>query len=89
MDYQTYRTTTKPTQKQKTLTRNYFAQHNYNYVIRPQTNKPPLTNTQNHLSPQKQNFQQTISNSVNFKDYPRISQDQSENYPFFQQNKKQ
>ena len=39
----------------------------------------------------KTNFQQPTTTSVNFHDYPRTSEDQSENYPFFQQkkNKKQ
>ena len=33
------------------------------------------------------NIPQTTSNSVNFHDQPRSSQEQSEKYPFFQQNK--
>ena len=44
-------------------------------------------NTQNYLYSQSQNIPQTTSNSVNFHDQPRSSQDQSENYPIFQQNK--
>ena len=89
MDYQTFRPITKPTQKQRTFTRNNFAEHNYNYVNRhrPQTTKPSSANTQNHLFPQRQNFQQPTSNSVIFDDYPRVSQDQSENYPFFSKTK--
>ena len=79
---------TKPTQKQRTITRNNFAEHNYKYVNRPQTTKPPRANTQNHLFLQRQNFQQPSSNFVNFNDYPRISQDQCENYPFFSKIKK-
>ena len=78
---------TKPTQKQRTFTRNNFAEHNYNYVNRPRTTKPPRTNTRNHLFSQRQTFQKPTSNSINFNNYPRISQDQSEDYPFFQQNK--
>ena len=39
MDYQTFRPMTKPIQKQKTFTRNNFAEHNYNYV-----------NNHNHLN---------------------------------------
>ena len=78
---------TKPIQKQRTLTRNNFVEHNYNYVNRPQTSKPSRPNTQNHLFSPRQNFQHLTANSVKFYDYPRISQDQSENYPFFQQNK--
>ena len=78
---------TKPTQKQRTFTRNNFAENNYNYVNRPQTSEPPRTNTQNHLFSLRQNFQQPTTNSVNFYNYPRISRDQSKNYPIFQQNK--
>ena len=87
MDYQTFRPMTKPTQKQRTFTRINFAEHNDNDVNRPQTTKPSLANRQNHLFSQRQNFQQPTSNSVSFNDYPRVSQDHSENYPFFQQNK--
>ena len=47
MDYQTYRPMTKPSQKRKIFTRNNFAEHNYNYVNRPQTTQPFRTNTQN------------------------------------------
>ena len=88
MNYQTFGPMTKPTQKQRTFTRNIFAEHNYNYVNRPQKTKSSRANTQNHLFSQRQNFQQPTSNSVNFNDYPRVSQDQSENYPFFQQKTK-
>ena len=42
---------------------------------------------QNHLFSQRQNFQQPTSKSVNFNDNQRNSQDPSENYPFFHQNK--
>ena len=66
MDYQTFISMTKPTQKQRTLTRNNFAEHNYNYVNRPQTTKPSHANTQNYLFSQRQIFQQTSSNSVSF-----------------------
>ena len=78
---------TKPTQKQRIFTTNNFAKHNHNYVNRPKTSKLPRTNTQNHLFSQRHNFQHPTTNSVNFIDYPRISQNQSDNYPFFQQNK--
>ena len=87
MDHQTFRPMTKPTQKQRTFTRNNFAEHTYNYVNRPQRSKSPRTNTQNQLFSQRQKFQHPTTNSVNFNNYPRISQDQSENYPFFQQIK--
>ena len=75
-------------QKQRTFTRNKFAEHNYNYVNGPQTTKPPRTNTQSQLFFLRRRVQQPTSNSVNFNEYPRISQDQSESYPFFQQNKR-
>ena len=88
MDYQTFRPMTKPTQKQRKVTRNNFAEHNYNYVNRPQTTKPSRANTQNLLFSQRQNFQQPTSSSVNFNGYPPFSQDQSKNYPFFQQKTK-
>ena len=65
MDYQTIRPETKPTQKQRTFTRNNFAELNYNYVNRPQTTKPSRANTKNHKFSQKVNFQQPSSNSVN------------------------
>ena len=44
MDCQTFRSMTKPTQKQRTFTRNNFAENIYNYVNRPQTTKPSLAN---------------------------------------------
>ena len=78
---------TKPSQKRKTFTRNNFAEHNYNYVNRPQTTQPSRTNTQNYLFSQGSIFPQPASNSVNFHDYPEISQDKSENYPFLQHNR--
>ena len=77
----------KPTQKQRTFTRNNLAEHNFNYVNRPQTSKSFRPNNHNHLFSQKQNFRQVTTTKVNSHDYPRISQDQSENYPFFQQNR--
>ena len=66
MDYQTFRSMEKQTQKQRFFSGNTFAEHNYNYVNRPQTTKPPRTNTKNHSFSQRQNFQQPTSNSVNF-----------------------
>ena len=87
MDYETFRPMKKPAQKQRLFTRNNFAEHNSNFVKKPQTTKPPCKNTQNHLFSQRQNSQQPSSNSVNFNNYPRVSQDQSKNYQFFQQNK--
>ena len=61
----------KPLKTRKTFTRNNFAEYNYNYVTPSQTIHPPRINT----------------NSVNFHDYSHTSQDQNENYPFFQQNR--
>ena len=52
-----------------------------------QITQPSRTSTENLLFSQRQNFQQPSSNSASFHDYQQISQDQSENYPFFQQNK--
>ena len=80
MDYQTFRSVTKPSYKQQTLHGNSFAEHNYNYVKGPKTAKPK-TNTQ--IFAQSQNIPQPNSNSVNFYDQPQASQEQSENYPFF------
>ena len=78
---------TKPPQKQRIFTRNNFAEHNYNYVNRSQTSKPPRTNPHNRSFSQRQNPQQHTSNFVIFNDNPRIPTDPSENYPFFQKNK--
>ena len=85
MDYQKFRTVTKPSYKKQTSHRHKFAEHDYNYVNGPKTTKPK-TNTQNFFS-QNQNIPQPTLNLVNFYDQPRSSQEQSENYPFFQQNK--
>ena len=89
MDYQTYRSMTKPLKTRKTFTRNNFAEHNYNYVSPSQTTHPKKTQlkTLNQLISQKPNFPITSTNSVNFHDCPHPSQDQSENYPFFKQNR--
>ena len=78
---------TKPPQKQRIFTRSNFAEHNYNYLNRSQTSKPPRTNPHNHSFSQRQNSQQQTPNFVNFNDDPQNSTDPSENYPFFQQNK--
>ena len=87
MDYQTYRPMTKQTHRQRTFTRCNFAEHNYNYVHPSKTTHPPRIHKQNHLFSQKLNFPMTSTNSVNFHDYPHPSQDPSEIYPFFQQNR--
>ena len=49
MNYQTYRPITKPTQKQRTLTRSNFAEHNFKYLKPSKTTHPPRINRQNHL----------------------------------------
>ena len=41
MDYQTYRPMTKPSKTRKTFTRNFFGEHNYNYVNQSKTNQIP------------------------------------------------
>ena len=87
MDFQTYRPMTKPTHRQRTFTRSNFAEHNYNYVNPSKTTHSPRIQEQNHLFSQKSNFPMTSTNAVNFHDYPLPSQDHSENYPFFQQNR--
>ena len=87
MDNQTFRPLTKPPQKQKIFTRSNFAEHNYKYVNRSQTSKPPRTNQHICSFSQRQFPQQHTSSFVNFNDNPRIPTDPSENYPFFQQNK--
>ena len=90
MDYQTYRPMTKPSKTRKTFTKNTFAEHNYNYVHQAKNNQPPpKKNTQNlnHVCSHYWNLPNTSTNSVNFPDNPRPTQDHSENYPFFQQNK--
>ena len=78
---------TKPPQKQRIFTRSNVAEHNYNYVKRSQTSKPPRTNQHNRSFSQRQNFQQQTSNFVIFNDNQRNPTDPSENYPFFQQEK--
>ena len=88
MDYQTFRPMTKPPQKQRIITRCNFAEHNYNYVKRSQTSKPPRTNPHNRSFSQRQNFQQKTSNFGNFNDHQRIPTDPSKNYLFFQQKKR-
>ena len=47
VNYQPFRPMTKPIKK--IFTRNNFAEHDYNYVNRPQTSKTSPPNTQNHL----------------------------------------
>ena len=62
MDYQTFRTLTKPSEKQRTFYRNNFAEYNYYYVNRPKKQNPlvqiPKT-TYNHKVKLNNNHQQT------------------------------
>ena len=53
MGYQTFRSMTKPPQKQRIFTRSNFAEHNYNYVKRSQTTKSPRTNPHNRSFAQR------------------------------------
>ena len=55
-----------------------------------QNKSTPQKNTQhlNHVCSHYWNLANTSTNSVNFPDNPHPPQDYSENYPFFQQNKK-
>ena len=89
MDYQTYRPMTIPSKTRKPSTRNTFAEHNYNYAHKLRTNQPPRKNSQNlnHVCSNYWNPPKTSTNSVNFPDNLQPTQDYSENYPFFQQNK--
>ena len=66
MVYQTYRPMTKPTQKRKTITRNNFAEHKYNYVNRSQTTQPFRINTQNQLIFTKTKFSTTSLKNSKF-----------------------
>ena len=78
---------TKLLKTRKTFTRNHFAEQNYIYVNLSKTTHSPRIKTQNHLFSQKSKFPFNSINSVNFHDYPHLSQDHGENYPFFQQNR--
>ena len=66
MDYQTFRLVTKPSDKQQTLQRKIFAEHNYNNVNVPKTTKPKQ-NTQ--IFAQSQNITKLTSKTVNFHDH--------------------
>ena len=89
MDYQTYRPMTVPSKTRKSFTGNTFAEHNYNYAHKQRTNQALRKKTQNlnHVCSHYWNPPKTSTNSVNFPDNPRPTQDYTENYPFFQQNK--
>ena len=87
MDYQTYRPMTIPSKTRKTFTRNNFAEHNYNYTHPSKTNYSPRKNFNNYTRSRNWDNPMTQTNSVNFQTNLHPSQDRSENYPFFQQNK--
>ena len=89
MDYQTYRPMTIPSKTRKMFTRNTLAENNYNYAHKPRTNQPPRKNTQNlnHVCSHCCYLPKKLTNSVIFPDNPQPTQDYSEKYPFFQQNK--
>ena len=78
-----------PSKTRRTFTRNNFAEHNYNYTHSSKTNYPPRNNN-NHdqIRSRYWNNPMATTNSVNFQANPHPPQDHSENYPFFQQNKK-
>ena len=80
---------TVPSKTRKSITRNTFAEYNYNYAHKQRTNQPSQKNKQNlnHVCSQYWNLPKTSTNSVNFPENPRPTQDYTENYPFFQQNK--
>ena len=89
MDYQTYRPMTIPSKTRKPFTRNTFAEQIYNYAHQQKTNQPPQKNTQilNHVCSHYWNLPKTLTNSENFPENPQPTQDYTENYPFFQQQK--
>ena len=87
MDYQTYRPMTIPSKTRKTFTRNNFADHNYNYTHPSKTNYQPRKNFSNYTRSRNWDNSMAPPNSVNFQTNLHPSQDRSENYPFFQQNK--
>ena len=89
MDHQTYRPMTIPSKTRKTFTRNNFAEHNYNYTHPSKTNYPPRKIFNNYTRSRNWDNPMAQTNSVNFQTNLHPSQDRSENYPFFQQNKKQ
>ena len=83
MDYSTFRPVIKLSYKQQTSHRNNFAENNYNYVNGTKTTKSSKMITQKYLFSQSQNIPQTTSNSVNFHDQPRSSQEQVKITHFF------
>ena len=88
-DFQTYKPMIRPPRPQRTFTRNNFAEHNYNYTHPPRTNNSPRKPNSNHNNIYSRNWERPITsnNPVNFQSNQRSTQDYSEIYPFFQQNK--
>ena len=88
MDYQTYRPMTRPPKPRRTFTRNNFAEHNYNYTHPPRAHYSPRKPNNIHVYSHYWDKSTTTNNLVNFQPNQHPTQDYSENYPFFQQNKK-
>ena len=88
MDYQTYKPMTVPSKTRRTFKRNTFAEHNYNYTHSSKTKYPPRKTNNNHVCSHYWDNPMTTTNSVKFRTNSHPPQDRSENYPFFQQNKK-
>ena len=65
-----------------------FTEHSYNYVNRSKTTKPSNMNTQNYSFSQSQNIPQLTSNSLNFNEQARSSQDQTKKLPIFSTKQK-
>ena len=87
MDYQTIRPMTRPTKPRKIFTRSNFAEQNYNYTHPSKTNHSPRKTNNNHVYSHYWDKPMTTHSSVIFKSNQYPPQDNSENYPFFQQNK--
>ena len=77
---------TKQSKLRKTFTRSNFAEHNYNYAHSSKANYLPRKNI-NHVCSHYWDNPMTTTNSLNFQTNSHPPQDQSENYPFFKQNK--
>ena len=87
MDYQTYRSLTRPPKPRRTFTRNNFAEHNYNYTHPPRAHYSPRIPNNTHVYSHYWDKPTTTNNPVNFQPNQHPTQDYSEKYPFFQQNK--
>ena len=86
MDYQTYRTMTKPSKTRKTFTKKkHFCRTQLKLCTSIKNKSTPKKNTKilNHVCSHYWNLPNTSTISVNFPDNPHPPQDYSENYPFF------